>query len=275
MKIYTGIKDSITGKSKDSVYVKIRNALLAVLAAALFFSTGPIFFILLIISVIAFSFKGGGNSFLKMQALLPTSKVRSMSMGLVELEGLVQMTEALHSPIRSKKCIAYEYRIEKVTHDDEGKERFTTIHSERKCNRFLIEDETGSVEVDSNKLRFEMFPIDEQYRSGGKRYTQYLLQHDDWVLLVGKATLENDKPLIAYEDIKQVFSIAPADRVNNWNRFKPFRSTMLVYLTVFASIVAFTLIVPIEEVDGRIVIRLTNDIFSEFNLIEIWKNLLP
>ena len=268
-KLLTETKDMITGKNKEPAYKKIRNILFMVLFVVLFFSTGPLFIVVIVVSafviqLMTFLIKGGGN-FWKMQANLPTSKIRSMSMGLVEVEGLVQVIDALTSPIQAKECIAYEYRIEKITRDDEGKERFTTIHSEKKCNRFLIEDETGSVEVDSEKLKFEMFPIDEQYRSGSKRYTQYILQNDDWVLLVGKASLENDKPLIVYEDIKKVFGIAPAGTVTNWNRFKPLRSTILLYLTIFASMVALILAMPMEEMGGRIVIRLTSDIFR--NLI--------
>lgn len=278
MKIHSNIKDIISDKVTGPFYRNIFNLLLGALFISLFLSYGssilPLFFIAVFIFIISTNLSKYKNGFFKFQSILPTSKIHSMSMGLVELEGQVKGIELLRSPIDSKECIAYIYEIDKISLDEDGRETLFNVHSEKKCNRFIITDDTGSVEVDPDKLRLEMLPIDEQYRSGKKRYTQRLLKNEDLVLLIGKASVENNNPLIVYEESQRIFGIAPVDAVTLWNRYKPLYKKMLLYITIFAFFVALILTISIQEVDGYIVVSLTNNLFSEFNTTKLWKGFL-
>ncbi|NDV57622.1 hypothetical protein [Bacteroides sp. 519] len=263
MNFYQGVRKILTNKSQ-SLYKRILTLIVSALCICLFFTTGPFFFIIAIIGTIIYSaIWGGSNRFNKLQAILPTSKIRSMAMGLVEVEGKVRIKDQkLVAPIESKQCIGYHYTIESISRDKDGDKRYSTIHDEKKCNRFFIEDETGMVEVDTDKLDFIMFGIDERYSTSSRRYTQYALYEGDEMLLIGKANLENNTPIITHEEIKNVFGIAPVTSVNRWNRFKPLRSSLILYLMAFGFLVGMILILSIKEVDGMIVVSLPQNIFS-------------
>lgn len=248
---------------QEPLYKKIFSVLATILLIWLFFSSGPFFFFGVFVFIIIANIVGGKkNKYLKFQAILPTAKIRSMAMGLVEVEGTVKVVDKLLTPIKSKECIGYHYTIESVKTDKEGNKHYTTIHDEIKCNTFIIQDETGSVEVIPEKLDFVMFPVDEQYTSRSRRHTQYILNDGDKMLLIGKANLMNDVAVITHEDIKNVFGISPVVRVSNWNKFKPLRSKLLVYGVFFAFLVGIIMILSISEADGNIIIRLPENIFS-------------
>ncbi|MEM7815809.1 MAG: GIDE domain-containing protein [Candidatus Aenigmatarchaeota archaeon] len=78
---------------------------------------------------------------------IPTSKVRSIAMGLVEIYGQVVPIKLLKSPFSGKDCVYYKYKIEEMR--GSGKNRnWTTVKCEEKCEPFYIKDETGAVLVD-------------------------------------------------------------------------------------------------------------------------------
>jgi hypothetical protein len=259
-KIAKGTKDILTNKTK-SFHKRIIELLFVALAILLFVYTGPFFFLIVFVGIFISSILTG-NTFFKLQAILPTSKIRSMAMGLVEVEGTVKETEKEVAPIGFKKCIGYRYTIESIKRDKDGDKSYSTVHNETKLNPFIIEDDTGSVEVIPEKLDFVKFPVDEQYSTGTYRYTQYVLYNGSEVLLIGKAGLMGNKPVLMHEDIKDVFGISPVSVVNRWNRFKPLRSTILLYLMTFGFMVGLILLLSINEVEGRIIVSLPQNIFS-------------
>lgn len=75
----------------------------------------------------------------------PTSKVRSMAMGLVELQGRAVRKYALVSPISQLSCVFY--RVRKYRRD--RKNNWRLAHSEDSGHvPFFLEDETGRVMID-------------------------------------------------------------------------------------------------------------------------------
>lgn len=261
-KVFLTIKDLFTEKSREPAFRKIVRFFSGLLFIVLFLFAGPFsFFILFVFIFVTFIFSNK-NQFNKLQEILPTSKIRSMAMGLVEVQGKVKAIDLFTTPINSKQCIGYKYTIESISIDKDGDKSYTTIHDESKCKHFFIEDQSGKVEVSPEKLELIMFPIDERYSNSSKRYTQYALYEDEEVLLIGKATLENNIPIIRHEGIKNVFGVAPAVAVNRWNRLKPMRSAILMYVIAFAFLVSCILLLSIEEVNGMIVVSLPDNIFS-------------
>ena len=109
----------------------------------------PLIFLVVFIILPLFALKnpGGDRHFMRLQAILPTSPIRSVAMGLAEVEGIVVPGGKLIAPICDTECIAYEYEIEDIDHDSEGRTSYTTVHSENKCNAFSIQDETGILDV--------------------------------------------------------------------------------------------------------------------------------
>lgn len=243
------------------LWKKIVGGVAMVLFLVSFYHFGffSVFLLLLIVPFISAILPSNKNKFLKYQRTLPTSKIRSIAMGLAEIEGVLEAIEPILSPIGKKKCIGYRYRIEKINTDKDGDKSYTTIFDEVKCNPFYVSDKTGKIMVDPDKIEFVYVPKDEFYSTGGKRYTQFLLREQDKMLLIGKAGLEqNNRPVFEYEAIKKVFAIAPSDKITHYNTFKPLLNSFLIFSCAFALMVAFILLTPIHIKEGQLMIGTPN-----------------
>lgn len=244
-------------------------AMVLFLVSFYYFGFFSVLLLLLVVPFISTLLPSNKNKFLKYQSTLPTSKIRSIAMGLAEIEGVLEMIDPMLSPIGKKKCIGYRYRIEKISTDKDGDKSYTTIFDEIKCNPFYVSDETGKIMVIPDKIEFIYMPEDEFYSAGSKRYTQFLLLEQDKMLLIGKAGLgKNNKPVFEYEAIKKVFAIAPSDKITYYNTFKPLLNSFLIFSCVFALMVSLILLTPINIKEGKLVIDVPN---FEINLNAIEK----
>jgi len=236
-------------EKKSKIYLDLlKNILLVIGIFAGFGFFGPVFIVLiiatfLIIDKISPSSK---NRFLSLQASLPTSRIQSMAMGLVEVNGSTIMQEPLISRIGEKQCIGYRYKTERKSTSNDGKSGYTTISDEVVCNDFLLKDATGQTTVIANNIDFLWVEEDDSYTSGSKRYTQYLLVDNQNVFLIGKANSKGSKTFIEKENLKDIFVLAPYNAVVNWNRNKPLLNSFLAYLAVLFLIIAFVLIAEIS-----------------------------
>lgn len=227
--------------------------IIAVLVIMIILGTSlPLIFLLMFIILPLFVLKnpGGDRRFIRLQAILPTSPIRSVAMGLAEVEGSVVMKESLLAPIDDTECVAYQYEIEKIEHSNKGRTSYTTIHSENKCNLFSIQDKTGILEVTPEKLNLLCLPIHRQYEKRGKRYTQRLLLPDDQVLLIGMADTRGGQTVFRYEDVKKVYALMPSQALNKYNKAKPFIDKLILYTSVFGIIASLILLFHIEY-DGE------------------------
>jgi hypothetical protein len=77
---------------------------------------------------------------------IPTSKVRSLALGLVEVVGIVtEPKEVFLSPITKKECAYYHLLIEE-TGDEEGRS-FTYVNEEKQAE-FYLQDSTGKILIE-------------------------------------------------------------------------------------------------------------------------------
>jgi hypothetical protein len=198
------------------------------------------------------------NRFKKYQSILPTSKIRSLAMGLVEVEGTITTNQPLLARIEKIECIGYKYVVEDISTDKDGKSSYSEIFSETVCNPFYITDETGTIKVNPDNIEFIWVELDGRYSTGSKRYSQYLLKQNDHVLIIAKASLEeNNVPVLVHEDIKNVFGIAPFDKVNDYNTFKPLLNSFIFFSAVLAVLVAVILISPVSVHNGEVFVNLS------------------
>lgn len=87
---------------------------------------------------------------------LPTSKVRSIAMGLVEIYGEVKPFQAklLKSPLLQKECVYYDMQIKEKR--GSGKHsHWVTICSGKDMVPFILKDETGEVLVDPHEAKVD------------------------------------------------------------------------------------------------------------------------
>lgn len=168
-----------------------------------------------------------GFAWLKQKKLIedtPTSKIRSIAMGVVEIYGKVLPLKTLKSPFSDKECAYYRYTIEE--YKSRGKSSsWVTLKKEDKMVPFYIKDETGKVLIEPAAAEIDI-PYDNQYDSGvGRdppdnvakflkangmdfenffgfnkkmRYTEYMIEPSDKLYVFGTATTK-DSLKIAYE----------------------------------------------------------------------------
>lgn len=96
---------------------------------------------------------------------IPTSNIRSIAMGLVEIFGKVVpfKNNILKSPFSNKDCVYYKYRVEELRSSGKNT-HWVTIDKGEEHSLFNLEDETGSVLIDSKGAKIDI-PIDNKYNS--------------------------------------------------------------------------------------------------------------
>ena len=278
--IYTAIKGNDEEKAflrqypkaKEPLWKKILAFIAVLIFGPLFLASGPYAFVIIIaFAIIMAMLPSSKNRFKKYQATLPTSKIRSLAMGLVEVQGTLIAKIQMTAPIDNIPCIGYKYVVERISTDKDGRDSYTEILSETRCNEFLIRDDTGSVPVTPEKLEFIWVAQDSRYTNSSKRYTQYLLKENDEVLIIGKASLRtNNETIIEHESVKDVFAIAPKSAVTTYNQTRPLINSFILFSCVLAFFTAVVLISVVAIKGDRVVVTLNSvmfnwdDFFSKF-----------
>jgi hypothetical protein len=93
-----------------------------------------------------------GFYFYKQKRLIqdtPTSKIRSLAMGLVEIVGRVVPLphRVIKSPLTEKDCVYYRYTVEEYRRSGKHS-HWVTIKKGERSEFFYLEDETGMVLID-------------------------------------------------------------------------------------------------------------------------------
>ena len=153
---------------------------------------------------------------------IPTSKIRSIAMGLVEIYGEVvpEKDNDLKSPFSDKDCVYYKYHIDEL--QSTGKStHWVTIKKGGEWRYFYLKDDTGMVLVNPHDAKIDI-PVDYVFKSSmGKdppytvkrflqkenvafegflfginktmRYTEYFIEPKDKLYIMGTAT---DNPFV-------------------------------------------------------------------------------
>ena len=87
---------------------------------------------------------------LRLQRLIrdtPTAKVRSLAMGLVELQGLVRSRSRTRTPFSDRDCVWWEVELQTMSKSNKGGRTWHTVHRERSGHPFYVDDGTGTALV--------------------------------------------------------------------------------------------------------------------------------
>ncbi|OGS21468.1 MAG: hypothetical protein A2252_07060 [Elusimicrobia bacterium RIFOXYA2_FULL_39_19] len=146
----------------------------------------------LITGIIVFAV--GTNNLKKKKLIedIPTSKIRSLAMGLVELIGKTSEICKIISPISKTECVYYMYTAERkvATKDGYRWEEFRTIKSDLP---FYLEDDTGKILVDPRNVCFDYCYRFIDYTNGGNtRYKEWYILNKEEAFLIGTAEKSND-----------------------------------------------------------------------------------
>ncbi len=97
----------------------------------------------------AVAFARGFHS-LRLQRLLrdtPTARVRSLAMGLVELQGTVRARSRGTAPFSARPCAWWEVELQTLRRSKNGMRHWGTVHREQSGSPFYLEDDTGAALV--------------------------------------------------------------------------------------------------------------------------------
>lgn len=131
---------------------------------------------LILMGIGAYAFVNGFSRMREKRLIesMPTSKIRSIAMGLVEVYGKVlSFKELIKSPLSGSDCVYYKYAIEE--HRRSGKNSsWVVVDSGSDSTHFFLKDETGKVLVNPKQAWIEI-PRDFYFETGwGKKIPKAL-----------------------------------------------------------------------------------------------------
>ena len=86
----------------------------------------------------------------------PTSKIRSASLGLVEVNGLAVGPYTLTAPISGKSCYFYRTVVSQLNKSGNNKEEWQTVIDECLHVPFFLDDNTGQILVDPQRAELDL-----------------------------------------------------------------------------------------------------------------------
>jgi hypothetical protein len=91
-----------------------------------------------------------GFQALRVQRLIqdtPTAKLRSLAMGLVEVEGKVQARSRVNAPFTGRDCAWWEVELQTLSQNNKGLKSWNTVYKEQSGHPFYLTDSTGTAMV--------------------------------------------------------------------------------------------------------------------------------
>lgn len=180
--------------------------------------------------------------FFKLQSVLPTSKIKSLAKGLVEVQGKLIMKSPLTSPVGNQECIGYYYIIEEIDRDKDGKNSYTTIHRETKCNEFEIEDDSGKISISPDGIELILLEKTNISSNNNRRYSEILLQANQEMLLVGYADIKENGFIMRKDDHYKILGITSFSGISVWNKYQPLFKSFLLTCVMIILLIIFILI---------------------------------
>lgn len=116
----------------------------------------------------------------------PTAKIRSMAMGLVEINGQVEARSNVFAPFSGRPCVYWQVEIAMRSGRRHG---WTTVHKNSSGNPFFLRDDTGVAMVYPKGSECHVnFGVEETGLgvSLADCYKDYMKEHGIWMRHVGK-----------------------------------------------------------------------------------------
>ncbi|WP_323834456.1 hypothetical protein [Photorhabdus africana] len=218
---YRQARQSGKSASKATWQAILGSAAIAIFLIAFFISPNGLFFLLFIYNRLKTT---PGKKFLKFQQILPTSKTRSIAMGLVEVEGKITAGTHFKSPLSRKLCYGYRYY------------------------EYDISEDSGSVRIDATPetLTFVNFSSYQNYETNSVSYQEYLLFPNEEYLIIGTAIEKDDQVVITQAAPHRLLGIASKGYLGAWNEVAPMRRNLAITVISAAILIAFIMTVPYE-----------------------------
>jgi|GEM_PF-123012 len=257
-----GMVSSVRNNKRSGKQTNVfQTMLLSLLSSVGFFGSfflmgimGPIL-VIVIMGIIQKARKGGTYSFYRTERQLPTSTIRSVAIGLAEIQGKTVKTQLQKAPYSSDMCIGYFSTIEKISRDKDNDKSYTTISTDKNIRPFSIQDATGKIAIDTEDLIMEAFPIHYRYESGDKRYTQYLIEDNVAVLLIGQAFWHDTLTMMMRkDDHSNLFSIIPVSVLEFKKKLRPVLQYLGGFFVIWVLSIVLIINTPMEIKNNELII---------------------
>lgn len=107
----------------------------------------------------------------------PTSKIRSLAMGLVEIKGSARRQFALYSPMTNIACVYY--RLTRYKRNQKNQWVVSSITSSGHVP-FWVEDETGRVSVDPSGAKIQVSQSQDSLSTSGTALGGFITDDEKW-----------------------------------------------------------------------------------------------
>lgn len=165
---------------------------------------------------------------------IPTSTVRGLAIGLVELNGKAKKTKELQSPLTGTECTFYRYTIERYESSGRSSRWVLINQNDSAACPFYLDDNTGQIMVLPQGAEYVM-PVNYTFTTGlgsglpdnlihfmeengiaykglfgnyKLRFNEWHIKPDDTVFVVGTAQRNETDVIVAKSDDGQVFIVS-------------------------------------------------------------------
>jgi len=127
---------------------------------------------------------------LRLQRLLedtPTARVRSLAMGLVELEGALHARSRTAGPFTNRDCVWWEVELQTLRESNKGLKRWSTVHREQSGHPFYLDHGLGVPEPYSSYMESRQLGMRGLWSIGPMRFRERYLEEGRAVFILGRA----------------------------------------------------------------------------------------
>ncbi|MCX8082356.1 MAG: E3 ubiquitin ligase family protein [bacterium] len=116
---------------------------------------------------------------------IPTSKIRSIAMGLVEVNGIALPDVLLTGPYTKMPCVFYHILVERLVRTE--KSTYWVKELEVKTDiPFFVQDDTGTVMIDPSDAETDL-PLRYSNMEGGRIYREWNIMEKEPIYVLGTA----------------------------------------------------------------------------------------
>lgn len=145
----------------------------------------------------------------------PTSKIRSVAMGMAEVAGVAREKATVKSPFTLTDCVYYRFLLEKETRDSKGRTHWSTVKSGSSTNYFYADDGTGRLLIDPLDAETELIRDYHEIKKEGfgarMRYSEWHIKPGDYVYAHGTVKKFRDNMSVRNEKILEKLRQIKAD----------------------------------------------------------------
>ncbi len=141
-------------------------------------SGNNIFFFLFLFAFGVYSFFFGFSRLRRKRLIenIPTSTIRGVALGLVEIYGKARSDRPLKSPLTKTECVLFRFTVERYERRGKSSRWVTIARGESLLNPFWLEDSTGTMPVFPRGAEL-MLGIDYEFTTGwGKTIPQNIVE---------------------------------------------------------------------------------------------------